>query len=203
MSPELPSSDQVPTGGARRYLDLPSELMERVAGGDVDAFAELYDAMAARVYGLIRRLLRDPAQSEEITQEVMLTLWRSAGRYNPAHGSITTWTLTIAHRRAVDRIRSEESRRRTEHAAAAGKPTAAYDQTAEQAADNLDRQLVQQCLTGLTDTQREAITMAYYQGYTYAQVADILDAGLPAIKSRIRAGLQRLHTCLEHSRNVS
>lgn len=158
----------------------------------MNAFTEVYDVMAPQVYGLIRRVLTDPALAEQITQDVMLTLWRTAARYDPAAGSISTWTLTIAHRRAVEQARADQHRRRANR-------IAAFDQTGGQAADNLDQQLVKRCLTGLPHLQREAIMLAYYQGYTDTQVADILDASLPAIKSGIRNGLQHLHADLDHT----
>ena len=85
--------------------DLPG-LLAKVARGDHAAFESVYDQLAAPVYGVARKVLRDPAQSEEVAQEVMLEVWRSASRFDSSRGSAVAWVMTIAHRRAVDRVRS-------------------------------------------------------------------------------------------------
>lgn len=192
-----------PTGhGRRRSTAGPDELadlMRLVAVGDVAAFAQLYDALAPRVFGLIQRILRDHAQSEEVTQEVMFNLWRTAARYHPADGSVITWTFTMAHRRAVDRVRSEQVHQRLDREAVARSATIEFDQTAEQVLRNSDGERVRQSLACLTYLEREAILLAYYQGHTYVEVAEILDASLPTIKSRIRAGLLRLRKRLDET----
>jgi RNA polymerase sigma-70 factor (ECF subfamily) len=165
-----------------------------VARGDESAFAALYDAVSARVYGLIRRVLRDPAQAEEVAQEAFVEIWRTASRYQPDRGSATSWMFTIAHRRAVDRVRSEQaSADRVRRVATEEVP---YDEVAEEVSGRLEQQQVRRCLKGLTDLQREAITLAYYRGYTYREVANLLDTGLPTVKTRMRDGLIRLRDCL-------
>jgi RNA polymerase sigma-70 factor (ECF subfamily) len=170
------------------------ELLARVARGDERAFERLYDLVAARVHGLARRILRDPAQAEEVAQEVLVEVWRTASRYDPARGSATGWIFTIAHRRAVDRVRSEQAgAERMRRVATAETP---YDDVVEQATARLEKTQVRRCLAGLTELQREAITMAYYGGYSYREVADLLKTGLPTIKTRMRDGLIRLRDCL-------
>jgi len=171
-------------------------LLAKVARGDHRAFELLYGALAGPVYGVVRQVLRDPAQSEEIAQEVLLEIWRTASRFDRAKGSPAAWALTIAHRRAVDRVRSENaSSRREEKAAAdaAGEP----DDVAEVVAATLDRQRVRRCLDGLTELQRESIKLAYYGGYSYPQVAQLLGVALGTVKTRIRDGLIRMRDCLE------
>ena len=165
-----------------------------MARGDQGAFEALYERLARPAYGLIRKVLRDPAQSEEVVQEVLLEVWRTASRFDPARGGAATWVLTIAHRRAVDRVRSE--------AAAAGREQrtsrvpAAGDAVADSVEATLDAELLRRCLAGLSDVQRESITLAYYGGYTYPEVAKLLEVALGTIKSRIRDGLNRLRDCL-------
>jgi len=171
-------------------------LLSAVGRGDEGAFERLYDLVAPRVYGLARRVLRDPAQAEEVAQEVLVELWRTASRFDPARGSATAWILTITHRRAVDRVRSEQASAERTRRVAAGSAQTPYDQVAEEAAARLERQQVRRCLAELTEVQRESITLAYYGGHTYREVAGMLDTALPTIKTRMRDGLIRLRDCL-------
>jgi RNA polymerase sigma-70 factor, ECF subfamily len=172
-------------------------LLGLVARGDQDAFEAIYDKLSGPAYGLVRKVLRDPAQSEEVTQEVMLEVWRSASRFDPARGSATSWALTIAHRRAVDRVRSETAAADREQRSAAF--PFEVDDVAETVEASLAAEQVRHCLDGLTELQREAITLAYYGGYTYPQVASRLKVALGTVKTRIRDGLMRLGNCLGRS----
>jgi RNA polymerase sigma-70 factor, ECF subfamily len=174
-----------------------NDLLVHVARGDAEAFEAVYDRLVGPVYGVIRRVLRDPSQSEEVTQEVLLEVWRSAARFDPAIGGAATWVMTIAHRRAIDRVRSTTAAAGREQRTAEIHPP--HDEVAEAVEASLDRERVRRCLDGLTDVQRESITLAYYGGYTYRQVSDQLKVTLGAIKTRIRDGLIRMRDCLEVS----
>lgn len=172
------------------------ELMERTARGDQEAFAAVFDEVSGPVLGVVRAVLRDPAQSEEVAQEVMVDVWRSAARYDPARGSVLGWALTMAHRRAIDRVRSEQASSDRARRVALLDHTPAYDEVVEEVENRLDRERVRRCLRGLTERQRQAVTLAYYRGLTYREVADLLSLPLGTVKTRMRDGLIRLRDCL-------
>lgn len=172
------------------------ELLVRVARGDQQAFEELYVLVSGPVYGLVRRVVRDPAQSEEVAQEVLLELWRSAARFDPGRGSALSWVLTLAHRRAVDRVRSARAAGEREEREARRANGPAFDQVAEEVEAGLEREWVRRCLDRLTALQRQSVTLAYYEGYTYREVAERLSLPLGTVKTRMRDGLTRLRECL-------
>jgi RNA polymerase sigma-70 factor, ECF subfamily len=174
----------------------PDALLRAVARGDEAAFTRLYDLVAGRVFGLAKRILRDPAQAEEVTQEVLVEVWRTATRFDTSRGSATSWIFTIAHRRAVDRVRSEQASADRTQRLAAESATTPFDNVVEAATARVEQQQVRRCLKTLTDLQREALTLAYYGGYTYREVAQLLGAALPTVKTRMRDGLIRLRDCL-------
>ncbi|GIH17732.1 ECF RNA polymerase sigma factor SigK [Rugosimonospora africana] len=185
------TSPPVESGSLDPDLD---DLIRRVARGDEAAFAALYDQLAPRAYGLARRIVRDPAQAEEVVQEALVDVWRSAGRYEPARGSVISWVLTITHRRAVDRVRAEQAS--TDRARRTAVADVAFDEVVEEATARFERQQVRRCLGRLTDLQREAVNLAYYRGYTYREVAELLGIALPTVKTRMRDALIRLRDCL-------
>jgi RNA polymerase sigma-70 factor (ECF subfamily) len=157
-------------GPAQRDAGL-DELLGQVARGDTAAFERLYDQVAGAVYGLAVRMLRDSAQAEEVAQEVLIQVWRKAAAFDPSRGGAMTWIMTLAHRRTVDRVRSEQASAAREDQAGRREIPAPADGVAEMVLDRLDRQRVRDCLGSLTGAQRESITLAYYDGYTYPEVA--------------------------------
>ena len=189
----VPSGDSSPEGPAR--IDL-ARLLRRSAAGDEDAFAQLYDAVSSRLYGLVRRVVRDPAQSEEVAQEVFLDIWRHSARFDPARGSALSWMLTIAHRKAVDRVRSAEAARHRDDNYGTTNQDVTHDSTSEAVVERLDAERVHRALATLTEAQRQALELAYLSGYTHTEVATMLDLPLGTAKTRIRDGLIRLRDTL-------
>ena len=181
--------------GPRHGGDLDA-LLHRVAHRDADAFAVLYDQTRARVYGLVARVLRDSGYSEETTQEVYLEVWRTADAYHSAKGSALSWLMTMAHRRAIDRVRAEQAATQRESRYGASTVEPSSDIVAESAIAADERRRVAECLDGLTDVQRQCIEMAYYGGLTYVEVSQRLSANLSTIKSRMRDALRGLRNCL-------
>jgi RNA polymerase sigma-70 factor, ECF subfamily len=184
-----PDSGQSGPGGRRLEL-----VLADVAKGDHAAFRAVYDQAAPAVLGTIRRVLRDPAQSEEVMQEVLLEVWRTAARFDPSVGSASAWIMTLAHRRAVDRVRSEQRAAARELRAATA--TIDYDEVSDAALTTLEQERVLRCLVGLTELQRESVTLAYYGGYSYREVAQLLGVAVGTVKTRMRDGLIRLRDCL-------
>ena len=168
--------------------------LQLVARGDADAFDAVYDQVAASVFGIVRRVVRDPAQSEEVTQDVLLEVWRNAANFDPGRGSATAWVMTLAHRRAVDRVRSVQKESERERRTAV--TDVPFDEVAEAVESSLERERVRRCLGSLTELQRESVTLAYYGGYTYSQVASLLGVPGGTVKTRMRDALIRLRDCL-------
>jgi RNA polymerase sigma-70 factor, ECF subfamily len=170
----------------------PERLLTAVARGDQGAFAELYDLTAGRVFALVKRVLRDHSQSEEVTQEVYLELWRTAPRYDATKGGAIPWLLTLAHRRAVDRVRSAQADRDRDVRIGVRDLDREYDQVAEAGETIIEHSRVKAAMANLTELQREAISLAYYGGYSHSEVADILHTPLGTVKTRLRDGMIRL-----------
>ncbi|WP_447924445.1 ECF RNA polymerase sigma factor SigK [Georgenia muralis] len=199
-SEAVPHEDAPPVaapGSARaERAERVDDLLTAVARGDQVAFAALYDETAPMVHGTALRVLHDPDQAAEVTQEVLLEVWRTAGRFDPERGSALAWVATMAHRRAVDRVRAVQAQRDRDHRASARDYDRPFDEVAETVVQRAERDRVLNCLGSLSDLQRDAVTRAYYGGRTYREVAEDVAASLPTVKSRIRDGLLRLRTCL-------
>jgi RNA polymerase sigma-70 factor (ECF subfamily) len=177
--------------------DRAAELLLRIAERDEGAFAALYDMLSSRVFGLILRVLVDRAQSEEVLQEVFLEVWQSAGAFAPNRGQGRSWVLTIAHRRAVDRVRSAQAAGERDIRAGLRElhtPTAAVE---EQVELRIESRRVARALRALPEAQREALTLAYFGGYSQSEIAALSGTPLGTVKTRMRDGLSRLRAEME------
>lgn len=171
-------------------------LLSDVARGDDSAFAVLYDTLGRGVFGTCLGVLRDPDHAAEVAQEVWVEVWRTAARFDAGRGSARTWTLTLAHRRAVDRVRAVQAQRDRDQRVLDESTEREFDVVADEVESALEQVRVRDCLGTLTPTQKQAVVLAYYGGRTYREVAAELTAPLPTVKTRIRDGLLRLRDCL-------
>jgi RNA polymerase sigma-70 factor (ECF subfamily) len=187
------ADDGDPSPVSRPTLD---ELLDRVGRGDRDAFGELYDETSPRVFGLVRRLVVDPAQAEEVTQDVYLEIWQNASRFDAAKGNAIGWLFTIAHRRSVDRIRSAQAAHDRDLRIGARDLDVPVDTVAEAAETSIEHERVTGALGELSDLQRECVALAYYGGLTQSEIADHLDVPLGTVKTRLRDGMIRLRNAL-------
>jgi RNA polymerase sigma-70 factor (ECF subfamily) len=176
--------------------DTEEGLLQRVARGDESAFERLYDLVAPLVHGVVLGVVRNPALAEEVTQEVLVEAWRTAPRFDPGRGSARSWLLTMARRRAVDRVRSVQASLDRDAAVGARDVERDVDVVSEAVEIRLEQQQVRRCLDGLTEVQREAVSLAFYAGHSHREVAHLLEVPLGTVKTRLRDGLIRLRDCL-------
>ncbi|MCP2030141.1 RNA polymerase sigma-70 factor (ECF subfamily) [Okibacterium sp. HSC-33S16] len=172
--------------------DRATVLLSSVAGGSQEAFAQLYDLLASRVFGLIQRILVDRAQAEEVAQEVFLEVWQTATRFAPNKGGARGWILTMAHRRAVDRVRASQAGRDRDVRIGIRDQKMDYDSVSEDVELKLESERVDRALLTLSDIQRQAISLAYHGGLSQSEVAERLGVPLGTVKTRIRDGMIKL-----------
>jgi RNA polymerase sigma-70 factor (ECF subfamily) len=177
---------------ASNVRELETTLLQRVGNGDSTAFAELYDRMHSRVMGLTTRVLRDQAQSEEVSQEVFLEVWQLAGRFDAEKGSAVGWILRKAHGRAVDRVRSSQARSARDIRAGIRDLAEPSDSLADIVELRIESERVERALGKLPEAQRQAVTLAHLSGYTHTEVSQILHLPIGTVKTRIRTGISRL-----------
>ena len=180
--------------GESEDAGLLDNLIVTVARGESGAFDALFRHLSGPVYRTALAVLRDPAHAEEVTQEVLIEIWRTAGRFDPDRGSAASWALTIARRRAIDRVRSTAAAEARERRTAT---VPDLDQVSDIVEDILEREQLRRCLGSLSNLQREAVMLAFYDGYTNLQVASMLRVPLGTAKARIRDGLIKLRHVMQ------
>ena len=190
VPPEIDVDETAPATDAT--VETTNALLLRVAQGDQRAFSELYDVIAARMLGLVRHVLKDHAQSEEVVQEVLLEVWQTAPRFDPNKGKAVTWMLTMAHRRAIDRVRSAQSSRDRDTRIGIRDLDREFDSVAESVEIRIEHDRVEKALSRLSELQRQAVELAYYGGYSHSEVAEMLNIPMGTVKTRLRDGMMRL-----------
>ena len=171
-------------------LELDNALIRGVAAGDHEAFAEFYDRWSGRLLALIVQILVDRAQSEEVLQEVFLEIWRTAPAFSPSRGSARAWAVTMARRRAIDRVRSSQAARDREEQWRDYMPD--VDLTVQAVEDSLAGEDVRRALDAVGEPQRSTLVMAYFTGLTHTEIARRTGVPLGTVKTRIRNGIARL-----------
>ncbi|WP_372499703.1 sigma-70 family RNA polymerase sigma factor [Herbiconiux aconitum] len=189
---ELVTTDRGPDTGSSETAVTFERLLDLISRGDQQAFSELYDRTAPRVLGLVKRVLVDHAQSEEVAQEVFLEIWRTASRFESQRGSAMSWILTMSHRRAVDRVRSSQSGHDRDERIGLRDIEPEYDEVSETVEIRIEHERVKRAMAQLTALQREAISLAYYGGYSHTEIAGILSIPVGTVKTRLRDGMIRL-----------
>jgi RNA polymerase sigma-70 factor (ECF subfamily) len=190
VPPEIDVDEIAPA--ADTTVESTNALLLRVAQGDQRAFSELYDLIAPRMLGLVRHVLKDHAQSEEVVQEVLLEVWQTAPRFDPNKGKAVTWMLTMAHRRAIDRVRSAQSSRDRDTRVGIRDLDREFDSVAESVEIRIEHDRVEKALSRLSELQRQAVELAYYGGYSHSEVSEMLGVPMGTVKTRLRDGMMRL-----------
>ncbi|MCS5732686.1 sigma-70 family RNA polymerase sigma factor [Herbiconiux daphne] len=189
---ELVTTDRGPDTESAEAAVTFESLLELISRGDQEAFSELYDRTAPRVLGLVKRVLVDHAQSEEVAQEVFLEIWKTASKFESHRGSAMSWILTMSHRRAVDRVRSSQAGHDRDERIGLRDIEPEYDQVSESVEIRIEHERVKRAMAQLTELQREAISLAYYGGYSHSEIAGILSIPVGTVKTRLRDGMIRL-----------
>lgn len=171
------------------------DVRDRIIARDDTALTEVYDQFASFVYGLALRVIGDARAAEDVSQDVFVGIWQRPEAFDPQRGSLRTWLGTLTHRRAVDYVRREEARRRRAEREASRAVTA--PDVDEMATALVAAERVRAALDVLPAEQRRAIHLAYFEGKTYRQVAEVLGIPEGTAKSRLRLGLRRIAAALE------
>jgi RNA polymerase sigma-70 factor (ECF subfamily) len=172
-----------------------ADILRRIRAGDPGAIDDLYERFRRPAFALARRILADDVLAEDVLQEVFLSVWRDPSAYERGRGSVASWLLAVVHHKAVDAVRREESQRRRQALAeeefVLDEPVAARD-VEDDVVTRMVSQQVRTALGELSPPQREALTLAYYGGYTQREVAALTGAPLGTVKTRMLSGMRRL-----------
>jgi RNA polymerase sigma-70 factor, ECF subfamily len=193
-----PATPQAPPPDDRQVVD--AQLMQRIAGGDKQAFSELYDRFAGPLYGTALRILRDPAEAQDVVHDMFLTLWEKAATFDLSRGSAFSWAVTLVRNRAIDRVRRRRRRAELLAESAPGDLGYAEDGVSTAGGDSTvaaeDARAVRAAVAQLPLEQQRALELAFFGGLTQEQIAEKLSQPLGTVKARIRRGLLKLRDVL-------
>jgi RNA polymerase sigma-70 factor (ECF subfamily) len=175
-----------------------AELLRAIVRGDESAFAALYEQYSSILFGLLLRIVRDRPEAEDVLQEVFLQIWQQAANFDASRGRPFTWLVTLARSRAIDRLRSRDSRERTATAAAREVTEEIGDAVAD-AFRAEQSEIVRGALAEIPEEQRRTLLLAYFEGLTQTEIAERLGQPLGTVKTRMRAGMQKLRELLRHT----
>jgi len=198
-----PSTDRsVPVPSYAEHDD--RTLVDLVCGRDATALEALYGRYGRACYGLARRILTDEQLAQDVVQEVFLTVWRDASRFDASRGGFSTWLLTMTHHKAVDSVRREENLRKRRTSADVLEVRESEAPKVDEAVWSLlRRERVRQALKELPGPQREALSLAYFGGYTQREIAGLTAAPLGTVKTRMLAGMRRMKDSLDGLSNAA
>jgi RNA polymerase sigma-70 factor (ECF subfamily) len=189
MSSSRQITQHGPAGSTEHEVEL-AVLIAQVARGDQQAYGQFYDRTAGAVLGMVLRVVRDREQSEQVMQDVLLEAWQTASRFDPGSGSVMSWLMTLAHRRAAACVRSEQPAEERKRRATAAQTD--DDEPRRATETTLDAGRVRRCLGTLTEEQRESVALAYYGGYSYGEVGALLGVPASTVRTRLRDALIRI-----------
>lgn len=190
------ASPSASVAAGRQHL---AELLQSTASGDRDAFAELYQATAAKLYGLALRIVKDDGKARECLQEAFVRIWEHAGDYRPERGAPMTWMGTIVRRRALDLVRRQDKERVLDDPEELSwrMDQVVHTEGPEEGRSPQEWQALSACLGELRQEQQEALRLAYFEGLAHPEVAERMAIPVGTVKTWIRRGMEKLRTCLE------
>ncbi len=200
VDPPAPPAMRITAGGAGPPSPDLAAVLVAVGSKDPVAFRVLYEECARRIYGVVRKTISNPDSCAEVTQEVFLMVWEQGDRYRPELGHPVSWLMTLAHRRAVDRVRSDSSRRLRDEKWGRRNCSIGFDDVTETVLGRDEAANVRSVMSVLSPLQRQSISLAYFSHLTYNEVADHLGIPASTVKTRIRDGLKKLRAALEAQR---
>ncbi|MFN8514968.1 MAG: sigma-70 family RNA polymerase sigma factor [Chloroflexia bacterium] len=182
--------------GSGPDADSDDALLDAIRRRDEEAIAALYDRYGRLAFGLAYRVVGERNAAEDVVQEAFLSIWRRAGSFETTRGSVRTWVLSIVHHRAIDRLRGTAGRTRQDAPIDDFERVLAIDDPWREVSQVIQRESLQKAIATLPDAQRQAVELAYFDGYTQQEIATRMEVPVGTVKGRLRLAMQRLRSLL-------